>query len=142
MSMEEFIRELEKNPNPTGSLTGGSADDELIRTKSKRTVKNPQGEEITEEYVDVDGKTRLTSPASFTVAEATAEMMENAFGNRQGVRLLKMFLGMGPDGKPAGFKVNMISKDGLSRDEHIRLKNRDRQLQDEQSSLLSKLSKM
>lgn len=141
-SMEEFIRELEKNPNPAGNLAGTSRDDELIRTTKTVTFKNEKGEDEQKELVDVDGKTRLTSPTAFTVAESTADYVQKTFGNREGTQLLKAFLGMGAEGKVAGFKVNMISKDGLSRDEHIRLKNRERQMEDEQRSLLDKLSKM
>lgn len=76
------------------------------------------------------------------MAESVTGYLEKTFGQREGVGLLKEFLGMGEAGKTAGFKVNMISKDGLSRDEHIRLKARQEQAEEAQRSLLKRLSEM
>lgn len=138
MSMEEFIREIETNPSTgqSGGLGGAGNGNELITVRSTRKVKDPKsGETRNEEYIDVDGKTRLVSPTSYTVAQVTSRFLQKVFGNREGVQLLNTFL-------DERFPINMISKDGLSRQEQIQIKQQIAGAESAQKSLLERLTKM
>ena len=136
MSMEEFIRTIETNPSGAGGLSGGvGSPNELITHTRTRKVTNPKTGETTDEtYVDVDAKTRLTSPTSFTVVEAYKAYLDATFGSKNNI-LLQTFI--------ERFKINMISKDGLSREEYTRiLEGAKRQVSQEEESLINKISKM
>lgn len=135
MSMEEFIRTIETNPSGQGGLSGGvGSPNELITHTRTRKIKQKDGSTTDETYVDVDAKTRLTSPTSFTVVEAYREFLDQTFGKANNI-LLQTFI--------ERFKINMISKDGLSREEYTRiLEGVKRQNSTEEESLINKISKM
>lgn len=112
MSLEQLAQEIEKaNPeqNASSATLYAHATHELLYSTSEREKINKKGEIVKETFFDVDAKTEIVSPSSFSALESLSKFFGKEFLSTESDEDIDYFL--------LRTKINMISKDRQSRKE-------------------------